>query len=451
MRIQKSFMQRKALNLARKFQVQILPPEQNDNTIEKLIGISNVKQYLEYVIRQYKNHENATTFEQAGIHNAVLFSGAEGNGKTTSAYILAKECGLPLIRIHCEKLIVDDLEAIMNNLEKIFSAFPNAVVLFRTIEYLSMLEDMQASFIFSRMTDFIHDFKGCFFIATVSTGTAIPPFLLAEDSLREDITFNLPIPQERIEFIQRYLQDIPHENINVEKLARDFIGLSGGKIKKLLYAAYRHALIHNKELLDYTTINETITSELYGGKYKKMSDNERRLTAYHEAGHVIAGYFSDPDYVPAKVEIAIRESSLGLTTNEINEDKLSYTKEDNERHIVLALGGKAAEELIFHTSTTGVIGDLTQATLVASIMVRLSGMNKEVGPISLHENTFQSPHLEKQADEQIQKLLIQLYKRTQQILEEHQDALVALAEKLIEKETLYSEEVLEILKPYPRS
>ena len=214
----------------------------------------------------------------------------------------------------------------------------------------------------------------------------------------------------------------------------------------MLKKAYIQCLIDGKEQLTYEVINSTIYSETFGSEIRKMSDEEMRLTAYHEAGHVIAGYYGSNDYKVSKVEVKFRSSSLGLTDADADEDKHTMTREDIKGYIILCLGGKCAEQIIFNTNTSGVCQDLAQATMYAESFVKLFGMDEIFGPICLSDDVFISETLSTIADIKIQEMLIQLEKKTTSIILEHKDKLTTIAEALIKKETLYKEEVMEILE-----
>ena len=243
------------------------------------------------------------------------------------------------------------------------------------------------------------------------------------------------------------MRAIPHdEKLDVEKLSRDFFGFSGGQIHDFLRKALVQAVLKGKDKLTYELINNTMYSEMYGGKVRKMSEKELRLTAYHEAGHVVAGYFGCPDYKVSKVEVVNRRETLGLTDPEVDEEKHSYTREDIKGRIITALGGKVAEQVIFNTSTSGVVGDLAQAAGVADGYVRRFGMDDSFGPVFVDDDTFYSDELAKIADLKIRELLITLEKETYRVILEHKDKLIGIAEALIKKETLYREEILRILE-----
>ena len=181
-----------------------------------------------------------------------------------------------------------------------------------------------------------------------------------------------------------------------------------------------------------------------GEKKKKMTDKEKLSTAYHEAGHVIAGYFSNPNYQLSRVEISPRTSSLGLTATDIDERKFAYFKEDFENLILECLGGMAAEEVVYHSHTSGVIEDLSEATAIAVNMVRAYGMNDLIGPMQIAPEITDSEHFKAIADTQVSENLKKLLNKTIRIISEHRAYLDALAKTLVEKEVILGNEIEEI-------
>lgn len=443
------FSKRSYTKIVKTLGIKIVPPEENDNHMKDIVGQSQTKKYLNQSIEIYKN-PNDPKNKIATFHHNFLIVGNEGCGKTRIAYTLAKEVNLPIVVINSEKFISKEAISLIKKLDIVLKKHHPAVILLKKFEYLNNLTDGKDIEFFSIIYDYLQIYKDCFFIISSTPEGEISPFLCNKDAF--SVSFNLETLDlsQREELLKRFLAKYPHSDINVNKLAKDTLGMNAGGLYILISSAYNQALRDGKDFIDFESLDAMLSSSLYGHQKKRMSDKERKLTAYHEAGHVIAAYFNNPEYKISKVEIAHRSESLGLTISESNEDKLSYTREDFENNIIKCYGGMAAERLIFNTNTSGVSQDLTSATVSATLMVKSFGMNDALGPIALLDEDVCdfSDILKKQADTAIQTTLKKLYQRTEEVMKEHQDALEALTNALLEKEVLYSEEIFNILKNF---
>lgn len=430
-------------------ELKTLMPEDNDNFFKNMIGNKEVVNYFTNLIKLFKGGHSLEFFGKT-FHPSFLLLGVEGTGKALTAYTFANEMELPIIVIESQKLLQDYSTRMIKGIKQILSQYPKSVVLFKDVNYGGQLDSDKSAVFFSNLCNIKNSFPESFFFATASITSCYPSFFYGPDGFDNSLSYNLPDPQERVALIKKFLADIPYDpKLDFDKVCRDFIGFSGGAIADMLKKAFIQALIEGKDSLTYEVINATIYSETFGSEVRKMSEKEVRLTAYHEAGHVIAGYYGCPNYKVSKVEVVFRSSSLGLTDPESDEEKLSMTREDVLGYIIVCLGGKCAEQIIFNTNTSGVVSDLAQGTMMAESYVKLFGMDESFGPICLSDEVFTSDVLAEIADIKVQELLMKLETQTTKIINEHKDKLIALAEALIKKETLYKEEVTAILEGKP--
>ena len=431
-------------------EIKYLPPEENDNFFKNMIGNKEIVKYFTQLLKVFKSVDGLEMLGDA-FQPAFFLLGPDGIGKALTVYCFAKEMELPIIVIDTEKLMQDFSNKIFMRLKSLINT-GRCVVLFKDVSYaaLNLTEEKKVQF-FSKICNLVNSCEEySFFFASASFTANYPSFWTSAEGFNNVLTYNLPNPKERELLIKKFLRNIPHQsNLDIPKIARDFAGSSGGFIADILKKSYIQCIIDGKKRLDYKIINSTLYSENFGSEVKKMTEKEMRLTAYHEAGHVIAGYYGTPDYKISKVECVFRSESLGLTEPETDEDKLSNTREDIIGRIVHALGGKCAEQIIFNTSTSGVLSDLASATIYADTYVKAFGMDPTFGPVCVQEEIFVSETLSSIADIKVQELLMKLENQTTTILLEHKDKLIALAEELIKKETLYKEEVMEILEGKP--
>ena len=432
--------------------LKIVSVKDNDNLLQNIVGHEENKNFFLQIASFFsspKTKKRSIAFEN---HPNLFFIGPAGVGKTTCSFAIAKAMKVPIIVIDTQNLVTampdhKSFDAVFEGLRMVIESVGKSVVLFKEVQYINSYTQNNNVAVSTMICSLITHFTECLFISTTSQEeVTFQRFFLEDGGFDTPVTFELPNHSERETLIRRFISIYPYEeDIDFDKLARDFIDYSGGEIQKTLKAAYIQCLIKGIEKLNYKQINESIWSEQFGKEVKKMSEKEIRLTAYHEAGHVICGFYGCPNYQVSKVEVLHRQESLGLTMGENDEDKESYTIEDLEGRILLNYGGKIAEEITFETSTSGVVQDLASATIIATQMVKRCGMDKDFGPVYLDDNVFDSPILHDSADIIIQHLLKRLYAKATRIMLEHRDKLILIAEALIKKEVLYKEEVLDLL------
>lgn len=447
--------------------VKFLSPEENDNFFQDIIGLKEPLRQLQQVIKFWK-HPEISLQKNIKIPHNFIFIGPTGVGKAKIAYAFAKETELPIIVIDSERFLSESPIKLMRNFEQILKKNSSAVILLKNLVYFSSIGQDKLAPVFSKFCSYFKAYPNCFFFATLSSGaTELPALILSDDGFDAVLAFEEPDLEQREKFIHNYLEDYQaklqlkkendtdslESNIQVSlssdeinKIAKNTLGMTCGNLIHLFHTAFLQADLEQKTALDFASVDIALSKYFYGSQKKKMTEQERSLAAYHEAGHVIAGYFGNPNYKLSKVEIIHREKSLGLTINEIDEEKFLYTKEDWEREIILSFGGKAAEQIIFQTTTSGVSEDLAIATVIAANMIKVYGMFDRLGPISLDDDVFISDALNDLADDILQNYLKEVYQKTEKLLLEHKAELIALAEELKEKETLYSQEILSIFE-----
>lgn len=428
--------------------ITIILPEDNDKTMDAIIGLPEAKKHLSLSLKIINNPDNLQ-YQKAKKYRNFLFAGEQGSGRSLIARAFAKEANFPFIEFNCERLVVDKPVSLINSFEQILQKFNPAVIHLKKIDSVMKLPVNKYTTVYSKLKDYLNNYSDCFFFASAELDAKIPDIIFSKDGFNFILPFEDPDLPQREALFKKYLERYPYDkSMDINKLAKNTLGVNAGQISILVSSAYNEVLRNGKELIDFEVLDSVLTSRMYGYKKKLMTEKERRLTAYHEAGHVIAGFYTNPDYKIAKVEIAHRSETLGLTFSEKDEDKLSATKEDYENYIILSYGGLAAERLILGTSTSGVYEDLESATIIAANMVMSYGMSEELGPIHLSdspEGEFYSDTLNEEAHLLVQSLLKKLYERTERLLLLHKDKLIELSEALLEKETLYTEDIVKIL------
>lgn len=431
----------------------VYTPEEIAITFDGLIGLENAKEDLKDVVAYIKD---PTSFEKLNIrpHMHYLIQGPAGSGKTSLAYAVAREANIPIVVVNCKSFAIEKSRS-FRLLKEIFAeatSYKHSVVLFKNFEgFFQVSDSFQIAFL-RELLELMADCKNVVVISTLSETIAISggEYLFDEDAFSKTIEIIYPDMKTREEMYKLFCSNIPIDNsVSFSRLARDSYNMTARDMKQIVKNATLLSLRSGSEFVTREHFDEMISLELLGQKRKKMSDKEREATAYHEAGHVVAHYFSGGNYKLSKVEIVYRTETLGVTMEELDEDKLSLFKEDWENQIIGCFGGMVAERLIYGSNTSGVIQDLGMATFYAKSMVCTFGMCDEFGPMSLVEDddgsTFSfSDSIIKESDECARKILIKLYNRCEDIISEHKKELCALTQALLEKEVVYGNEIKEI-------
>ena len=275
------------------------------------------------------------------------------------------------------------------------------------------------------------------------------------------ITVDLPSLKDRVEILKIHARNKPlAENSDLEEVARGTPGFSGADLENLLNEAAILAARKNKEKIEAEDIDQAVDKILMGLERENIfvTDEERRLLAYHEAGHaVVAAVLPNADPIH-KVTIIPRGRAMGVTQQLPEREKYIYPREYMMDRLAVMMGGRAAEEVVERTATSGAEEDLKQATRLARKMVLEWGMSESLGEMAMgdgHETVFlgheiaqrreYSEATAKEVDEEIKKILRQSYDQAKDILEKHREGLDRVAKELVEKEEISGKEVLELV------
>jgi cell division protease FtsH len=240
-------------------------------------------------------------------------------------------------------------------------------------------------------------------------------------------------------------------DVDLEIIARGTPGFAGAELQNLVNEAALHAARHNKKMVTMKDFDYAKDRVLMGAERKSMvmKEEEKKLTAYHEAGHAIVTVFSAASDPIHKATIMPRGAALGMVMRLPEDDKLSVTYEKLKADLAVAMGGRVAEEIIFGAQkiTTGASSDIEQATKISKMMVTRWGMCKAIGPVmhEMSQEDFISNDKANLIDEEVKKLVEEGYDTAKIIIKKHIEKLHLLAESLIKYETLSGTEVKEII------
>jgi len=270
---------------------------------------------------------------------------------------------------------------------------------------------------------------------------------------------DMPDVKGREQILRVHTRKIPlAPGVNLERIAKGTPGLSGAELSNIVNEAALLAARRNRNAVHSDDLEDAKDKVMLGLERKSMvlSEEERRLTAYHEAGHALVS-LKVPGLDPLhKVTIVPRGRALGITFSLPEEDRHNYTKQYIVGRLAMAYGGRVAEELVFGPDkvTTGAAADIQQATEMARRMVTQFGMSDVVGPIAVGDREAEiflgrevvqrreiSDRTAELVDTELKRILSEAYERARTILTEQRDALDRLAASLLERETLDREEV----------
>lgn len=306
--------------------------------------------------------------------------------------------------------------------------------------------------------------EGVIVIAATNRPDVLDPALLRPGRFDRQVVVPLPDIMGREQILRVHMKKIPYApDVNPAVLARGTPGFSGADLANLVNEAALFAARENKRTVDMHDLERAKDKILMGSERRSMvmSAEEKKLTAYHEAGHTIVG-LNVPDHDPVyKVTIIPRGRALGVTMYLPEQDRYSYSKQRLESQLSSLFGGRIAEELIFGVErvTTGASNDIERATELARNMVTKWGLSSKLGPMAYGEEegeVFLGRSMTKHKafsevtavaiDEEIRALIDRNYGRAKEILQGHLTILHAMAEALIQYETLDEAQIQQLMK-----
>jgi cell division protease FtsH len=309
--------------------------------------------------------------------------------------------------------------------------------------------------------------EGIIVIAATNRPDVLDPALLRPGRFDRQVVVGLPDMRGREQILKVHMRKVPiADNVNAMNIARGTPGFSGADLANLVNEAALFAARSNKRLVDMEEFEKAKDKIMMGAERKSMvmSDDEKKLTAYHEAGHAIVGRLvpsHDPVY---KVTIIPRGRALGVTMFLPESDRYSYSKERLESQICSLFGGRIAEEMIFglENVTTGASNDIQRTTEIARNMVTKWGLSERLGPmtydeeegevflghsVAQHKNVSdETAHI---IDEEIRSIIDRNYKRAEQILKDNEDKLHAMSDALMKYETINESQINDIMEGKP--
>ncbi|OCX50578.1 peptidase M41 [Mucilaginibacter sp. PPCGB 2223] len=301
--------------------------------------------------------------------------------------------------------------------------------------------------------------SGIIILAATNRPDVLDSALLRPGRFDRQISIDKPDLNGREQIFKVHLAPVKTApDVDAKKLSAQTPGFAGAEIANVCNEAALIAARKDKESVDMQDFQDAI-DRVIGGLEKKntlISPEEKRVVAYHEAGHAIAGWFLEHTDPLVKVSIVPRGvAALGYAQYLPNE-RFLVAKEELMDDMILSMGGRAAEDIVFGKITTGALSDLERITRLAYGMVKIYGMNDKVGNLSFYdphgENQFSKPYSDTTAeliDSEVRNLVDQVYIKTKALINEHRDGLEKVAAKLLEKEVLFQSDLEDLLGKRP--
>ena len=442
--------------------------EESRATFKDVAGLTEEKEEVQELIDFLKNPKKFTSMG-ARIPKGVLLVGPPGTGKTLLARAVAGEAKVPFYYISGSDFVelfvgigasrVRDMfkQAKMNAPCLIFIDEIDAVGRQRGTGLGGGHDEREQTLnqLLTEMDGFGAN-EGIIIIAATNRPDVLDPALLRPGRFDRQVTVSLPDKNARIEILKVHAKNkVLAKNITLEYLAKRTPGFSGADLENLLNEAALLAVRRNKKEITMAEIDEATDRVLMGPAKvtKKYTDKEKKLVAFHEAGHAVMGLKLDGANEVQKITIIPRGHAGGYTMMTPKEESFNYTKNELLESICGLLGGRVAEEVTFGEITTGAHDDFKKATKIARSMVTEYGMSS-LGPMMLEEpdgNTFLGRDYTKnrnisdtvahEIDEEMRSIINSCYEKTKKIISENKDLLSLIANTLLEEETITKEEI----------
>jgi cell division protease FtsH len=445
-------------------------------TFADVAGIDEAKAELLEVVDFLKNPQR---YQRLGgrIPRGVLLAGQPGTGKTLLARAVAGEAGAPFFSISASEFVEAIVGVGASRVRDLFKTAKEAAPAIIFIDELDAVgrartggagfgsggndeREQTLNQILTEMDGFESD-ATVIVLAATNRPEVLDPALLRPGRFDRRVTVPPPDLDGRRSIFEVHTRSLPlADDVDLGRLAAVTPGMVGADIANLcneaaLQAARRdHERVHQADFLD------ALEKIVLGAPRKMvMSEDDRRRTAYHEAGHAIVGMLTPGADPVRKVSIIPRGRALGVTLSSPDSDRVSYDRQALDARIDVLIGGRVAEEVVFDTITTGAESDIEQVTGIARAMVGRWGMSEEIGFVAVVPADNVNPFLRdgpseasrQVVDEAVRRLVDTAHDRVARLLAEHRDRLDSLANALLEHETLDQDAAYEVAGMTPAS
>ena len=448
--------------------------EDKQSTFADVAGLDGVKEDLKEIVEFLKDPKK---FQRLGgrVPKGVLLMGPPGTGKTLLARAVAGEAGVPFFSISGSEFIQMFVGVGASRVRDLFKTAKEASPAILFIDEIDAVgrirgaglggghdeREQTLNQILSEMDGFSPT-ESVIVLAATNRPDVLDPALLRPGRFDRHVTVDRPNQKARVALFEVHTKDVPlAEDIDMQRLAEGTVGLTGADIRNLVNEAALWATRHDKEHVDASDFDHARDKILMGPKREEvLVGHEKKMTAYHEAGHALASWLLPGVDKLHKVTIIPRGRALGVTQLVPEEDRMNIGESDLHNRLAFILAGRSAEKLVFGEYSAGAENDLTQATRLARKMVSNWGMSERVGPLAcqtsnehpflgrdVYEQRDFSEHTAQVIDEEVARILSAAAERADALLADNREKLDTLSEELISRESLDDSEVASVIGP----
>lgn len=440
-------------------------------TFKNVAGLQEEKEDLEEMVDFLRNPQKYTSVG-ARIPKGVILVGPPGTGKTLLAKAVAGEAGVPFFSISGSDFVEMFVGVGASRVRDLFEDAKKAapcIVFIDEIDAIGKSRDnamgsndereQTLNQLLAEMDGFDTN-KGLLLLAATNRPEVLDPALLRPGRFDRRIIVDKPDLKGRVDILKVHSKDVKmDETVDLEAIALATSGAVGSDLANMINEAAITAVKHGRQVVSQKDLFEAVEVVLVGKEKKDriMNEEERRIVSYHEVGHALVSALQKDAEPVQKITIVPRTmGALGYVMQTPEEEKFLNTKKELEAMLVGLLAGRAAEEVVFDTVTTGASNDIEKATKVARAMITQYGMSEKFGLIGLE--SVQSRYLDGRAvmncgeataaeiDAEVMEMLKAAYEEAKRLLRENREALDKISEFLIEKETITGKEFMKILR-----
>ncbi|MDA7915193.1 ATP-dependent zinc metalloprotease FtsH [bacterium] len=443
-------------------------------TFDDVAGLEGVKADLQEIVDFLKT---PAKFQKLGgrVPKGVLLNGPPGTGKTLLARAVAGEADVPFFSVNGSEFIQMFVGVGASRVRDLFKTAKEqspAIIFIDEIDAVGRQRgaglggghderEQTLNQILGEMDGFSGS-QAVIVVAATNRPDVLDPALLRPGRFDRHITVGRPTMNGREAIFKVHVRDVPlADDVDLRRLAAGTVGLTGADIRNMVNEAALWAARNDKKIVDMSDFDHARDKILMGAKREEvLQDSEKEKTAYHEAGHTLTAWHLDGAHTVHKVTIIPRGRALGVTQYVPNEDRLSISKRELDHQLIVLLGGRAAEKIIYNEPCVGAENDLERATSIARRMVTHWGMSPKIGPVSyktsdedpflgreIHQSRQFSEHTQELIDEEVGRILLEADQKAEQLLREHRDELESITRSLLEHEELGEADLTELIGP----
>ena len=457
-----------------KAKVKQIGDEKRRTTFADVAGADEEKEELREIVEFLKRPGKYNELG-ARIPKGVLLVGPPGTGKTLLARAVAGEAGVPFFSISgsdfVEMFVGVGASRVRDLFDKAKKNHP-CIIFIDEIDAVGRQRgaglggghderEQTLNQLLVEMDGFGAN-EGVIMIAATNRPDILDPALMRPGRFDRQVTVGYPDVKGREDILRVHAKGKPlAPDVNLATIAKSTAGFTGADLENLLNEAALLAARKDRRAITMAEIEEATIKVVVGTEKKSriMSDTEKKLTAYHEAGHAVATYYCDSQDPVHQISIIPRGMAGGYTMHLPSEDKSYKSRNEMKEELIVLLGGRVAEALVLDDISTGASNDIERATKIVRAMVTKYGMSERLGPITYGTDTS-NPFLGKEMghvsnyseetaaeiDEEVKSIIFDAYQKTEKVLTDHVDVLHRLAGVLFEKEKLDADEFIDVIE-----